>query len=132
MRRIDCAVTLLPQPLSPTMPKVFPGKTSKDAPSTAFVVPSSWKKLVLQVPDRQERLRGIRHRSALQIRIRRVPDAVAHEIEREDRDDDGEGRDQKPGRDDQRLDVLRILEQDAPADRGRPQAQAEEARATSR
>ena len=46
MRRIDCAVTLLPQPLSPTMPSVFPGNTSKVAPSTALVVPSSWKKRV--------------------------------------------------------------------------------------
>ena len=42
----------------------------------------------LQVPHRQERLRVIRHRARLQIRIRRVADAVAHEIEREDRDDD--------------------------------------------
>ena len=46
MRRIDCAVTLFPQPLSPTMPSVLPGGTSNDAPSTALVVPSSWKKLV--------------------------------------------------------------------------------------
>src|SRR4029078_12681773 len=45
-RRIDCAVTLLPHPLSPTMPSVFLATTSNDAPSTAFVVPSSWKKLV--------------------------------------------------------------------------------------
>ena len=42
MRRIDCAVTLLPQPLSPTMPSVLPACTSNDAPSTALVVPSSW------------------------------------------------------------------------------------------
>ena len=49
MRRIDCAVTLLPQPLSPTMPSVLPGRTANDAPSTAFVVPSSWKKLVCRL-----------------------------------------------------------------------------------
>jgi hypothetical protein len=48
IRRIDCAVTLFPQPLSPTMPSVFPGATSNEAPSTALVVPSSWKKLVLR------------------------------------------------------------------------------------
>ena len=41
MRRIDCAVTLLPQPLSPMMPRVFFGATEKLTPSTAFSVPSS-------------------------------------------------------------------------------------------
>ena len=44
MRRMDWAVTLLPQPLSPTMPRVFPAWTSKLAPSTALTVPSSGKK----------------------------------------------------------------------------------------
>ena len=41
MRRIDLAVMLLPQPLSPTMPSVRPGYRSKLAPSTALTVPSS-------------------------------------------------------------------------------------------
>jgi hypothetical protein len=48
MRRMDWAVTLLPQPLSPTMPSVWPGYTSKVVPSTALTVPSSWKKYVLR------------------------------------------------------------------------------------
>ena len=34
-------VTLLPQPLSPTMPTTWLGKTSKLTPSTARTVPSS-------------------------------------------------------------------------------------------
>jgi len=38
------AVTLLPQPLSPTMPSVAPYWRSKLTPSTAFTVPSSWVK----------------------------------------------------------------------------------------
>ena len=38
-------VTLLPQPLSPTMPSTWPGITSKLAPSTARTVPSSRPKV---------------------------------------------------------------------------------------
>src|SRR5512146_2707989 len=63
----------------------------------------------------------------LQIGIRRIAYPVAHEIEREDRDDDGNGRVEKPGRYDQGLDVLGILKQDTPTDGGRPQAKAQEA-----
>src|SRR5258705_4293445 len=95
MRRIDCAVTLFPQPLSPTMPSVFPGATSNEAPSTALVVPSSWKKLVLRF--RTERSGfvsfGIR---PLQVGVGGVTYPVAHEIEREDGNDDGNGRVKQP------------------------------------
>ena len=35
------AVTLFPQPDSPTTPKVFPGSTPKLTPSTARIVPNS-------------------------------------------------------------------------------------------
>src|SRR5215203_4164382 len=45
-RMIDSAVTLLPQPDSPTIPSVSPAPTSNDTPSTARVVPSSLKKEV--------------------------------------------------------------------------------------
>src|SRR5215217_1274077 len=45
-RMIDSAVTLLPQPDSPTIPSVSPAPTSNDTPSTARVVPSSVKKEV--------------------------------------------------------------------------------------
>ncbi|PYN54785.1 MAG: hypothetical protein DMD94_13900 [Candidatus Rokuibacteriota bacterium] len=37
-------VTLLPQPLSPTIPTTWPGPTSKLTPSTARTTPSSRKK----------------------------------------------------------------------------------------
>src|SRR6266566_3433739 len=124
IRRIDCAVTLFPQPLSPTMPSVFPGRTSNEAPSTALVVPSSWKKLVLRFLTESSGLVSFRMR--LQIGVGRIPYPVAHEIEREDRDDDGKGGEEKPGRNNQRLDVLGILQQDAPTDRRRPQAQPQE------
>ena len=43
-RRIDMAVTDLPQPLSPTMARVSPASTWKDTPSTARLMPSGlWK-----------------------------------------------------------------------------------------
>ena len=48
MRRIDCAVTLLPQPLSPMMPRVCPWWTVRLTPSTALSVPSSSEKWVLR------------------------------------------------------------------------------------
>ena len=41
MRRMERAVTLLPQPDSPTMPSVCPGNRSNEVPSTARTVPSS-------------------------------------------------------------------------------------------
>src|SRR5215467_11721191 len=123
MRRIDCAVTLLPHPLSPTMPSVLPGITSKVAPSTALVVPSSWKKLVRR--SRTDRS-GAVCISSLEVRDRGIADAVTHEVESEHRDDDREGGDEQPRRDDQCLNVLRVLQQHAPADRGRPQPESEE------
>ena len=43
-RMIESAVTLLPQPDSPTMPSVSPGNTSNETPSTARVTPSTVKK----------------------------------------------------------------------------------------
>jgi hypothetical protein len=43
-RRIDSAVTDLPQPDSPTMPNVSPAARSKEMPSTARTMPSAVKK----------------------------------------------------------------------------------------
>ena len=41
---IDSAVTLLPQPDSPTSPSVSPARTAKLTPSTALTMPSmTWK-----------------------------------------------------------------------------------------
>ncbi len=45
-RRIDSAVTDLPQPDSPTMPSVSPAARSKEMPSTARTMPSAVKKWV--------------------------------------------------------------------------------------
>src|SRR6266705_3310182 len=116
IRRIDCAVTLFPQPLSPTMPSVFPGETSNEAPSTALVVPSSWKKLVLRFLTERSGFGSLRIVSregpprptdqppggqraerawgdvSSQVGVGRIPHPVPHEIESEDRNDDGNGR----------------------------------------
>ena len=56
IRRIERAVTLLPQPLSPTMPSVRPGSRSKETPSTARTMPSSWWNQVLKAAHREDRL----------------------------------------------------------------------------
>ncbi|MNT06890.1 hypothetical protein D3C72_1415730 [compost metagenome] len=40
-RRIESAVTLLPQPDSPTTPSVRPARTVYDTPSTERTVPAS-------------------------------------------------------------------------------------------
>src|SRR5947207_15556080 len=47
-RRIDSAVTLLPQPDSPTIAKVSPGMTWNETPSTARTMPSRVKNQVLR------------------------------------------------------------------------------------
>src|SRR4051794_10724624 len=119
IRRIDRAVTLLPHPLSPTIPSVAPGATSKLTPSTARTVPSSCAKYVF-------RFRTDRSGSA-SIRIRRVAQAVAQKVEGHDGDDHRYGRKHEPRRDGHRLDVLRLLQEHAPADGRRPEPEAEKA-----
>src|SRR5438046_1633230 len=117
--KIDRAVTLLPQPLSPTIPSVARGATSKLTPSTALTVPSSCAKYVFRFRT---------DRSGLStIGVGSVSETIAQEVEGHDRDDHGHGGNHQPWRDRHRLDVLRLLQQHAPADRRRAQAQAEEA-----
>ena len=48
-RRTDSAVTLLPQPDSPTTPSVSPAATLYDTPSTARTVPAAVKKCVCRL-----------------------------------------------------------------------------------
>ena len=44
---MDCEVTDLPQPLSPTTPRISPRCTQKLTPSMAFIMPRSVLKEVL-------------------------------------------------------------------------------------
>src|SRR5205809_6705088 len=48
-RITESAVTLLPQPLSPTTPRVSPGMIVKETSSTAFTTPARVKKYVLRL-----------------------------------------------------------------------------------
>src|SRR5215510_1416538 len=120
--RIERAVMLLPQPLSPTMPSVVPGCRSKLTPSTAFTVPSSCAKYVFRLrTDRS----GARRSTAIGIGC--VAKPVAQEVEGHDGNDHWHRRDHQPRRDRHGLDVLGLLQQDTPADRGRAQPQSQEA-----
>ncbi len=49
--RMVSAVTLLPQPDSPTMPSVSPGSIENETPSTAWTTPSSLVEADPQVRD---------------------------------------------------------------------------------
>src|SRR2546427_7178982 len=104
IRRIDRAVTLLPQPLSPTMPRVAPGYRSKLTPSTAFTVPSSWGKYVFRFRTDKSVCVAV----LTSIGIGGVPQAIAQEVEGHDDDDHGHGRDHQPRGDGHRLDVLSL------------------------
>src|SRR5438552_3633089 len=61
------------------------------------------------------------------VRIGGVAQAVAEEVEGEDHQGHRDRWEEQPGRDGDGLHVLRLLEQDTPADRRRPQPQPEEA-----
>src|SRR5262245_42485407 len=113
MRRIDRAVTLLPHPLSPTIPSVAPCAMSKLTPSTAFTVPSSCAKYVLRLRTDSRVLSAIG--------VGSVAESIAQEVEGHDRDDHGHGGQHEPRRDRHGLHVLRLLQQHAPADGRRAQ-----------
>src|SRR5438309_1514510 len=126
--RMDLAVTLFPQPLSPTMPSVAPGERSKLTPSTALTNPSSWGKYVFRLRTDSSNSPGRSPPPSLpSIRIGGVSQSIAQEVERHDRDDHRHGREHEPRGDSHRLDVLCLLQQAAPADRGRAQAETQEA-----
>ena len=91
-RSNECAVTLLPQPDSPTSPSVSPGLMSNVTPSTARTTPSWVKKWVLQVFDLEHGLHALDLRDAVsggqrsshhRVRVGGVAQAVAKEVERQ-------------------------------------------------
>src|SRR6266851_4746031 len=113
--RIARIVTLLPQPDSPTIPTTWPGRTSKLTPSTARTVPSSSSKTTLR--SRTESRGSVGSVASAAVGAGGITQSVAHQVERQNRHDHHEPRDEQPGRERQRLNILCLLQQDAPADR---------------
>src|SRR5437763_1323773 len=116
--RIAFIVTLLPQPLSPTIPTTCPGNTLKLTPSTARTVPSSnlneTRRSRTLSNGSTEVLSG--PAASMTVRIGGIPETVTHQVERKHCNDDDKPRYQQPGCQRQRLDILRLLQQHAPAD----------------
>src|SRR5450759_4660869 len=108
-RMTDSAVTLLPQPDSPTTPSVAPLRMLKLTPSTAFTRPSAVAKCVC----RSLIWRSVRSSSCLTIasgldplpRVEGVPEAVAEEDGGQYEEDQGDARVPDP----QRLPVEVVL-----------------------
>src|ERR671936_2957805 len=142
------AVTLLPQPDSPTIPRVSPGPMSNEIPFTACPVPppvqkwtrraSTLNKGSLRTPDRRppapaeepERfpLAEPPHPAA-ELRVERLPQAVADQVEAEHGDDDRDPR--HDGEKRRRLEVVVHVGEHRPPLRRRRvlRAEAEEAEA---
>ena len=116
---MERAVTLLPQPLSPTKPRVFPGWISKLTPATATTFPSSRGKCVVRLRTDS---RGVLLRLAMGLTsgvgIGCVAEAVSHEIEAKDGDDDQSTWNKKPWSESNRLEVLGLPQEDTPTDGG--------------
>src|SRR5438477_2483292 len=123
--RIARMVTLLPQPLSPTTPSTWPGMTSKLVPSTARTSPSSRAK---ETRRSRTESRGSLEFTAcsMAVGVGGITQPIAHEVEGQHRDDDDQAGDQEPWREGQGLDVLRFLQEHAPADGRGADAEAKE------
>src|SRR5918994_266797 len=124
--RIARMVTLLPQPDSPTKPSTWPGMTSKLVPSTARTRPSSSAKETRRSRTERRGWTVTLTSSSMTVRVGGIAPAVADEVEGQHGHDDDQAGNEKPRCQRQGLDVLRLLQQHAPADRRWPDAEAEE------
>src|SRR5262245_11105602 len=109
-RRItENAVTLLPQPDSPTTPSVSPASMARSTPSTACTMPSYVAKWVRS--PRISSKRSIIARLHYFPRIEGIAQPITDVVDRQHREKDRDSRNQRPVR----RDVQRILgvEQDA-------------------
>src|SRR5690348_4879724 len=121
-RRItDSAVTLLPEPDSPTRPSVSPGCTVKLTPSTARTTPASVSKYVRRSRTSSSGLRILATPGA---GIEPVTDSVSEEVETHHHGEDGEARERRAPPLLHELAAFR--HHGAPFRRGRNHAQAEE------
>src|SRR4029077_1470773 len=112
--------TLLPEPDSPTIPSVSLGKTSYEIPSTAWTIPSS----VLNSTTRSliERTGSGTHPPLL--RVERVAEAVADEVDAQDDQDEGHAR--EDGQPPRLRALLRLADEHAERRRRRLDPEAEE------
>ena len=95
-------------------------------PSTARTTPSSLANCTREVADRRAGSAAFRSSGSQSVGVGRIAQPVAEKLKARTTTITGSaGRSaaRAPG---QRLDVLRVLQQHAPADRRRPQAEAEE------
>src|SRR5581483_5130329 len=118
--RIDIVETLLPEPDSPTMPRISPGKTSYEMSSTACTMPSSVRNSTTRF--RMERT-GSGTNPAL-LRIECVAQTVADEVDAEHDRDDREAREH--GQPPFLRIVLTVGDEDAERGRGRLDPEPEE------
>jgi len=90
-------------------------------------------KISPQRAHREDRRAALRRgaRNILNHRVGGIAQSVPEEIERQNDGDDRHRGGEQPGGERQRLDVLRVLQQDAPTDRRRPQPEPEEAQRVS-
>src|SRR6185503_13839639 len=111
--RVASDVTLFPHPDSPTMASVSPGAMSKLIPLTACTVPrlvQNWtrRSLIASSGSRPPLLA-----TPSQLRVERLAETVADQVEREHRDQDREARDDREKRPDGQV-LVRIGEHRSP------------------
>src|SRR4051812_15641210 len=120
--------TLLPEPDSPTTPRVSPRATEKETPSTAFTRPSSVGKLTCRsLTSRSCSGTGnsaLRLR-ALLLRVERVAQAISEEVHAEHDDQDREAGEPHQPRGHEHL-ALRRVQQVPPRRRRRLDSETEE------
>src|SRR3954454_6315535 len=104
------AVTVLPQPDSPTTPTVWPRSTDRSTPSTACSQPSSVLKWVLSPLISSKAINVPRRKRASHDLpwIERVAQSVTDEVDREHRDEDGRAGEQRVVRGDVQV-VLAVV-----------------------
>ena len=114
--------TLLPEPVSPTMPTTSPASTVRSTPSTAWSGPRAVPELDREVADLEQRHGA----QLLQLGVERVAQAVAEQVEGQHGDQDGEAREghHPPGA---QHELARVGQHRAPFRRRRLGAEAEEA-----
>ena len=119
------AVTLLPEPDSPTMPRTSPASTVEvDAVDGAERRRCACRIRRVRSLDLEQRHAS---RSSLQLRVERVAQAVAHQVEGEHRDQDREARETSPPTSARWMNSSALGQHRAPLRRRRLRAEAEEA-----